>query len=187
MLVYRLPTVPNTVIAFAAILRLTYTSLGFQSRDEPGREGGMDWRSVTAEDLFNALREVEWSSPSRSILEFFSRFTFAYLMPSYFKLLAAAVGFLLKPLDVVAAFLTGLSNAFLNDRVLWRGKGPSAGDLTQKAAEELGQKKVTQWPPERSNRGHRLQARAQQGQQRPCFGVNSDTRASAGDSEKEMG
>lgn len=41
---------------------------------------------------------------------------FAYLIPSYFELLTAAVGFLLKPLAVVAAFLTGLSIAFLNDR-----------------------------------------------------------------------
>ncbi|XP_042445795.1 PRA1 family protein A1-like isoform X1 [Zingiber officinale] len=93
----------------------------------------MDWRSVTAEDLFNALREVEWSSPSRSILEFFSRFTVLrsyskwsnrlkcnlyYYRTNYFILIffVLAVGFLLKPLDVVAAFLTGLSNAFLNDR-----------------------------------------------------------------------
>ncbi|XP_042415801.1 PRA1 family protein A3-like [Zingiber officinale] len=92
----------------------------------------MDWGSVTAEDLFNALREVEWSSPPRSISEFFSRFTVPrsyskwssrlkcnlyYYRTNYFILIffVLAVGFLLKPLAVVAAFLTGLSNAFLND------------------------------------------------------------------------
>ncbi|CAH2050439.1 unnamed protein product [Thlaspi arvense] len=35
----------------------------------------MDWSNVTAEDLIEALREVEWSSPPRPISEFFSRFT----------------------------------------------------------------------------------------------------------------
>ncbi|XP_074583825.1 PRA1 family protein A3-like [Curcuma longa] len=92
----------------------------------------MDWGSVTAEDLFNALREVEWSSPPRSISEFFSRFTVPrssskwssrlkcnlyYYRTNYFILIffVLAVGFLLKPLAVVAAFLTGLSIAFLND------------------------------------------------------------------------
>ncbi|KAG6468887.1 hypothetical protein ZIOFF_073582 [Zingiber officinale] len=95
----------------------------------------MVWGSVTAEDLFNALHEVEWSSPSRSILEFFSRFTVPrsyskwssqlkcnlyYYITNYFILMffVLAVGFLLKPLAVVAAFLTGLSNTFLNYRNL---------------------------------------------------------------------
>ncbi|KAL8167900.1 hypothetical protein V2J09_009399 [Rumex salicifolius] len=35
----------------------------------------MDWGSVTAEDLMDALREVEWSSAPRPLSEFFSRFT----------------------------------------------------------------------------------------------------------------
>lgn len=35
----------------------------------------MDWGNVTAEDLIDALREVDWSSPPRPLSEFFSRFT----------------------------------------------------------------------------------------------------------------
>ncbi|KAM0948328.1 putative prenylated rab acceptor P [Dioscorea sansibarensis] len=35
----------------------------------------MDWGNVTAEDLIDALREVDWSSPPRPVSEFFSRFT----------------------------------------------------------------------------------------------------------------
>ncbi|XP_062226042.1 PRA1 family protein A1-like isoform X2 [Phragmites australis] len=35
----------------------------------------MDWSSVTAEDLVDALREVEWSTPPRPVSEFFFRFT----------------------------------------------------------------------------------------------------------------
>nr|CAB3461285.1 unnamed protein product [Digitaria exilis] len=35
----------------------------------------MDWSAVTAEDLVDALREVDWSTPPRPVPEFFSRFT----------------------------------------------------------------------------------------------------------------
>ncbi|KAJ7283104.1 hypothetical protein O6H91_Y347500 [Diphasiastrum complanatum] len=35
----------------------------------------MDWGNVTAEDLVNALKEVEWSTPPRPLAEFFSKFT----------------------------------------------------------------------------------------------------------------
>jgi hypothetical protein len=35
----------------------------------------MDWGNVTAEDLIDALREVDWSSLPRPLSEFFSRFT----------------------------------------------------------------------------------------------------------------
>ncbi|CAA2982583.1 PRA1 family protein A1-like isoform X3 [Olea europaea var. sylvestris] len=35
----------------------------------------MDWSNVTAEDLIEALRQVDWSSPPRPLSEFFSRFT----------------------------------------------------------------------------------------------------------------
>jgi hypothetical protein len=38
-------------------------------------ERAMDWGNVTAEDLIDALREVDWSSPPRPLSEFFSRFT----------------------------------------------------------------------------------------------------------------
>jgi len=36
----------------------------------------MDWDSVAAEDVIEALREVEWSASPRSLAEFFSRFAF---------------------------------------------------------------------------------------------------------------
>ncbi|MQL81586.1 hypothetical protein Taro_014035 [Colocasia esculenta] len=36
----------------------------------------MDWGNVTAQDLVDALREVDWSSPPRPVSEFFSRFAF---------------------------------------------------------------------------------------------------------------
>lgn len=36
----------------------------------------MDWDNVSAEDVIEALREVEWSTPPRSFGEFFSRFAF---------------------------------------------------------------------------------------------------------------
>ncbi|CAN1304024.1 PRA1 family protein A1 [Linum perenne] len=35
----------------------------------------MDWGTVTSQDLIDALREVDWSSPPRPFSEFFSRFT----------------------------------------------------------------------------------------------------------------
>lgn len=92
----------------------------------------MDWGSVTAEDLIDALREVDWSSPPRPVSEFFSRFTvprsFAkwesrlkcnlyYYRTNYFILIVAilALGFLRRPLAIVAAALTAISIAFLND------------------------------------------------------------------------
>ncbi|KAJ8424275.1 hypothetical protein Cgig2_008507 [Carnegiea gigantea] len=94
----------------------------------------MDWGSVTAEDLIDALREVDWSSPPRPLSEFFSRFTvprsFAkwesrlkcnlyYYRTNYFILIVAilALGFLRRPLAIVAAALTAISIAFLNDSV----------------------------------------------------------------------
>ena len=35
----------------------------------------MEWGNVTGEELVDALREVEWSSPPRPLTEFFQRFT----------------------------------------------------------------------------------------------------------------
>ncbi|MCD9561412.1 PRA1 protein A1 [Datura stramonium] len=92
----------------------------------------MDWGNVTTEDLIEALREVEWSSPPRPPSEFFSRFTFPrsyskwnsrlkcnlyYYRTNYFIMIVVilALGFLRRPLAIVAAFLTALSIAFLND------------------------------------------------------------------------
>ncbi|KAF8402982.1 hypothetical protein HHK36_011075 [Tetracentron sinense] len=92
----------------------------------------MDWGNVTAEDLMNALREVEWSSPPRPLTEFFSRFTFPrsyskwnsrlkcnlyYYRTNYFIMIIfiLGMGFLRRPLAIVAAVLAALSIAFLND------------------------------------------------------------------------
>ncbi|KAF3650184.1 PRA1 family protein A1 [Capsicum annuum] len=107
----------------------------------------MDWGTVTTEDLVEALREVDWSSPPRPLSEFFSRFTFPrsyskwnsrlkcnlyYYRTNYFIMIVAilvpldlritscafciaALGFLRRPLAIVAALLTTLSVAFLND------------------------------------------------------------------------
>ncbi|KAG4925086.1 hypothetical protein JHK87_050626 [Glycine soja] len=95
----------------------------------------MDWGNVTAEDLIDALREVDWSSPPRPLSEFFSRFTVPrssskwnsrlkcnlyYYRTNYFILIVSVLilGFLRRPLAIVAALLTALSIAFLNDRIL---------------------------------------------------------------------
>ncbi|THF99766.1 hypothetical protein TEA_005403 [Camellia sinensis var. sinensis] len=96
----------------------------------------MDWGNVTAEDLIEALREVDWSSPPRPLSEFFSRFTIPrssskwnsrlkcnlyYYRTNYFMMivLILGLGFLRRPLAIVAAALTALTIAFLNDS----GKG----------------------------------------------------------------
>ncbi|KAJ6922410.1 hypothetical protein NC652_016148 [Populus alba x Populus x berolinensis] len=92
----------------------------------------MDWGNVTAEDLIDALREVDWSSPPRPLSEFFSRFTLPkssskwnsrlkcnlyYYRTNYFimMVLIMGLGFLRRPLAIVAALLTALSIAFMND------------------------------------------------------------------------
>ncbi|XP_039800735.1 PRA1 family protein A1-like isoform X1 [Panicum virgatum] len=92
----------------------------------------MDWSAVTAEDLVDALREVDWSTPPRPVPEFFSRFTVPrsyskwtsrlkcnlyYYRTNYFILIMfiLGIGFLWKPVAILAAFMTGLSIAFLND------------------------------------------------------------------------
>lgn len=92
----------------------------------------MDWGNVTAEDLLEALREVEWSSPPRPLTEFFSRFTVPrsfskwnsrlkcnlyYYRTNYFIMIIfiLGMGFFRKPLAIFAAGLVALSIAFLND------------------------------------------------------------------------
>ncbi|XP_044473605.1 PRA1 family protein A1-like isoform X2 [Mangifera indica] len=92
----------------------------------------MDWGNVTAEDLIDALREVDWSNPPRPLSEFFSRFTLPrssakwnsrlkcnlyYYRTNYFIMIIfiLGLGFLRRPLAIVAAILTALSIAFLND------------------------------------------------------------------------
>ncbi|CAL4946587.1 unnamed protein product [Urochloa decumbens] len=95
----------------------------------------MDWSSVTVEDLVDALREVDWSTPPRPVSEFFSRFTaprsyskwtsrlkcnLYYYRTNYFILVVfiLGMGFLRKPVAILAALATGLSIAFLNDSLL---------------------------------------------------------------------
>ncbi|KAK8542015.1 hypothetical protein V6N12_014626 [Hibiscus sabdariffa] len=102
------------------------------NREDRTLSNWMDWGNVTAEDLIDALREVDWSSPPRPLPEFFSRFTVPrssakwnsrfkcnlyYYRTNYFILIVVIVGlgFLRKPLSVLAAILTALSIAFLND------------------------------------------------------------------------
>ncbi|RVW44487.1 PRA1 family protein A2 [Vitis vinifera] len=114
----------------------------------------MDWGNVTAEDLIDALREVDWSTPPRPSLNSSLDSPFPDLTPngavasnvistSTFLVLALAsssspplrfyssfcyrtnyfimivfilgMGFLRRPIAIVAAFLTALSIAFLND------------------------------------------------------------------------
>ncbi|XP_023636779.1 PRA1 family protein A1 [Capsella rubella] len=102
----------------------------------------MDWGNVTVEDLVDALREVDWSSPPRPPSEFFSRFTvpksFAkwdsrlkcnlyYYRTNYFIMIVVilGLGFLTRPLAIFSAVLTALSVAFLNDSF--------AGSFSEKA------------------------------------------------------
>ncbi|GFY93214.1 prenylated RAB acceptor 1.A1 [Actinidia rufa] len=73
----------------------------------------MDWGNVTAEDLIEALCEVNWSSPPRPLSEFFSSYRTNYFIMVIFIL---GLGFLRRPLAIIAAALTALSIAFLNDR-----------------------------------------------------------------------
>ncbi|KAL1825581.1 hypothetical protein DCAR_0313754 [Daucus carota subsp. sativus] len=92
----------------------------------------MDWGNVSGEDLIEALREVDWSSPPRPINEFFSRFTFPrsyakwasrlkcnlyYYRTNYFIMivLILGMGFLRRPVAILAALLTALTIALLND------------------------------------------------------------------------
>ncbi|KAI3474133.1 hypothetical protein Pfo_028921 [Paulownia fortunei] len=92
----------------------------------------MDWSNVTAEDLIEALREVDWSSPPRPFSECFSRFTLPrsyskwssrlkcnlyYYRTNYFIMIVfiLGMGFLRRPLAIVAALTTTLCIAFLND------------------------------------------------------------------------
>ncbi|XP_057971036.1 PRA1 family protein A1-like [Malania oleifera] len=92
----------------------------------------MDWGNVTAEDLIDALREVDWSTPPRPLSEFFSRFTLPrshskwnsrlkcnlyYYRTNYFIMIIfiLGMGFLRRPLAIVAASVTALSIALLND------------------------------------------------------------------------
>ncbi|XP_010543766.1 PREDICTED: PRA1 family protein A2 [Tarenaya hassleriana] len=92
----------------------------------------MDWDNVAAEDVIEALREVEWSTPPRSVGEFFSRFAFPrsfskwmsrlkcnlyYYRTNYFilEILVLSLALITRPVSILGAALTALSIAFLND------------------------------------------------------------------------
>eukprot|EP00271_Cylindrocystis_brebissonii_P006734 TRINITY_DN19514_c0_g1_i1.p1 TRINITY_DN19514_c0_g1~~TRINITY_DN19514_c0_g1_i1.p1 ORF type:complete len:212 (-),score=21.22 TRINITY_DN19514_c0_g1_i1:517-1152(-) len=92
----------------------------------------MDWSNVGTEELFEALKEVEWSAAPRPLSEFFQRFTspknyskwtgrlkcnFYYYRTNYFALLilVLTLAFLRNPSALVAVFLTALSLACMND------------------------------------------------------------------------
>ncbi|KAL7590213.1 PRA1 family protein A1 [Lactuca sativa] len=92
----------------------------------------MDWGTVTTEDLIEALKEVDWSSPPRPFNEFVSKFTVPrssnkwnsrlkcnlyYYRTNYFLMILfiLGLGFLRRPLAIVAAMSTALTMAFLND------------------------------------------------------------------------
>ncbi|KAF2609585.1 hypothetical protein F2Q70_00007009 [Brassica cretica] len=106
----------------------------------------MDWGNVTAEDLVDALREVDWSSPPRPLSEFFSRFTVPkslakwdsrlkcnlyYYRTNYFIMIVfiLGLGFLTRPLAILSAFLTAVTVAFLNDSF--------AGSFSEKATRTI--------------------------------------------------
>lgn len=108
----------------------------------------MDWGDVTVEDLIDALREVDWSTPPRPLSEFFSRFTFPrsqskwnsrlkcnlyYYRTNYFIMIVVilGMGFLRRPLAILAALLTALTVAFLNDSF--------AGTFSEKATRTMRQ------------------------------------------------
>ncbi|KAF6161136.1 hypothetical protein GIB67_007777 [Kingdonia uniflora] len=93
----------------------------------------MDWGNVRARDIIEALRhEVDWSSPPRPLKEFFFKFTIPksqskwnsrlkcnlyYYRANYFIMVVCilGIGFLRRPLSIVAAILTTLTIALLND------------------------------------------------------------------------
>ncbi|KVI12154.1 Prenylated rab acceptor PRA1 [Cynara cardunculus var. scolymus] len=108
----------------------------------------MDWGTVTTEDLIDALREVDWSSPPRPLNEFFSKFTVPrssnkwnsrlkcnlyYYRTNYFLMILfiLGLGFLRRPLTIVAATSTALTIAFLNDSF--------AGTFSEKATRTVRQ------------------------------------------------
>lgn len=92
----------------------------------------MDWGNVSAEELVEALQEVDWTTPPRSLSEFFANFTFPrsiakwesrskcnlyYYRTNYFILLAVIIeiAFLRNPLALFAVVMTAFCLACLND------------------------------------------------------------------------
>eukprot|EP00879_Flechtneria_rotunda_P025147 GHRR01026707.1.p1 GENE.GHRR01026707.1~~GHRR01026707.1.p1 ORF type:complete len:204 (+),score=30.88 GHRR01026707.1:260-871(+) len=91
----------------------------------------MDWSNVTAEELVDALREVDWNAP-RPVWEFLSKFSVPknqskwtsrlkcnvyYYRTNYLMVLACAliVAFLKRPLSLLAAALSLIGLLSFND------------------------------------------------------------------------
>ncbi|KAK4801749.1 hypothetical protein SAY86_022236 [Trapa natans] len=81
----------------------------------------MDWGNVTVEDVMDTLREVDWSSPPRPLAPSLnSSVDSLYPGPTPSGTVASSaisttLGFLRRPLAIVAAFSTAFSIAILND------------------------------------------------------------------------
>ncbi|KAK6120327.1 hypothetical protein DH2020_046018 [Rehmannia glutinosa] len=119
----------------------------------------MDWGKVTYEELNEAMREVDWSSPPRPLSEFFTKFTFPcsypkwnrrfkcnlfYYRTNYFimivLILVSGMGFLMSQLAIIAALMTALSIAFLNDRFFFFFFCSFAGTFNEKNSPHLAAK-----------------------------------------------
>lgn len=92
----------------------------------------MDWGNVSVEDLVEALREVDWSTPPRTATEFFQKFSLPkkykkwtsrakcnlyYYRTNYFAIIVITLlcAFARNPLALAAVLLAGISAACLND------------------------------------------------------------------------
>ncbi|KAK3275531.1 hypothetical protein CYMTET_16341 [Cymbomonas tetramitiformis] len=92
----------------------------------------MDWQNVTAEELLDALREVEWTVPPRPPNEFFAKFTppktlskwqsrvkcnVYYYRANYVIILfiSFAIAFYRNPYALLAVALSSLALLCLND------------------------------------------------------------------------
>ncbi|CAH8385709.1 unnamed protein product [Eruca vesicaria subsp. sativa] len=65
----------------------------------------MDWENVAAEDVIEALREVEWSTPPCSLGEFVSRFV-SQMQSLLDELLYPGLALITRPLAIVGAAFT---------------------------------------------------------------------------------
>eukprot|EP00897_Mesotaenium_endlicherianum_P010257 jgi/Mesen1/925/ME000117S00079 len=92
----------------------------------------MDWSNVTGEELLDALKEVEWTTPPRPLTEFFQKFSTPksyskwegrlkcnayYYRTNYFAIITLVLvfAFLRNPLALGAVALAAFSLACLND------------------------------------------------------------------------
>ncbi|CAI5991832.1 unnamed protein product [Closterium sp. NIES-65] len=82
----------------------------------------MDWGNVTGEELLDALREVEWSTPPRPLAEFVQRFSAPKNASNYrtnYYILVCFINaccFARNPLALFAVLFAAVAFASLNDR-----------------------------------------------------------------------